>query len=324
MPAGPRDHAPRVALPERSLAGVRTASRAAFDLLERELPGSRAFLSYLDYRRRRFQVVACSEDFGSQLEPGFTIPLEEAPCFHMASGNGPRLCGDVATDPVYGPLAFCQAVEMGSYAGVPLELPAGPRPGSLALLQQTAAILADVLEAEAAQEGAESPALYLQALAETDQLTGALNRPTFVDRLEESLRGRSRARTSYLLYVRPESFQAVVDRYGRGVGELVLRDITDALSAVSEAGDAVGRVGKTELAALLGYRPTPARADYHRRQAAARLGDMFAKRGITVTMQAGLVPLDHDSAEEALDAARAAIEPLVLAEAAGQSEPVAS
>lgn len=318
---------------------MRTASRAAFDLLERELPGSRAFLSYLDYRRRRFQVVACSEDFGSQLEPGFTIPLEEAPCFHMASGNGPRLCGDVATDPVYGPLAFCQAVEMGSYAGVPLELPAGPRPGSLALvsaatggydertlalLQQTAAILADVLEAEAAQEGAESPALYLQALAETDQLTGALNRPTFVDRLEESLRGRSRARTSYLLYVRPESFQAVVDRYGRGVGELVLRDITDALSAVSEAGDAVGRVGKTELAALLGYRPTPARADYHRRQAAARLGDMFAKRGITVTMQAGLVPLDHDSAEEALDAARAAIEPLVLAEAAGQSEPVAS
>ena len=317
-----KEPTPAISLPARSLGSLREASRAAFDLLERELPGSRGFVSHLDYEQRRARVVASSPGFGTELAPGVSTRLEEWPCYFMASGRGPRLCGDTASDPVYSGLGLLQTLDVASYAGAPLELGNGQWLGSLALvsraidgydeetlalLQVIAATLVGALENEVAEAGAGTPAQHIRQLAATDWLTGVLNRPSFLERLEqETSQSPGRRHSTYLLHLAPDSFGALADRYGQAVAELVVKDIADALVRVSEGGDVIGRLGQTEFAVLLRRRTAPKAASYYRRRLKLRLRQTLAKRNITLTARAGLLQLDGHSHDEALEAVRAA------------------
>jgi diguanylate cyclase (GGDEF)-like protein len=84
----------------------------------------------------------------------------------------------------------------------------------------------------------------LVVLATVDELTGVLNR-----------RGWSAARESMsnhvgLVFVDIDSFKQINDSFGHGVGDNVLREVAEALRAVTRPGDVVARLGGDEFAVL--------------------------------------------------------------------------
>lgn len=320
LPDGAAPAVPPLVLPERAARTFRDASLAAFRLLERELPGSGFFVSRLDHRERRFQVVEVSEALTEALEPGWSCRIGETPCHRMVAGRGPRLCNHAAADPVYGSLPFRERLSIESYVGVPLEPPRGSRLGTLcavarerdryderalAMLQALAPMLVRALENEADDAGAASPARHLKSLASSDRLTGVLNRPALLDQISRRLEGgRDRDSTTYLLYLETDSVEAIAERYGRAVADLVQKDIAEALSSAAEPADVVGRLDGGRFAAILLKRATAETASYFRSLVGTRLEAAFKKRRISVGVRAGVALLAGAEPSDALDAAR--------------------
>lgn len=316
-----------ISLPGRAGRTLHEAARAAFKLLGAELPDSSFFISQLDYRYRRFRIVMVSEGLVDVLEPGFGLPLAESLCYRMASGQGARLCNDVAADPLYGALRFQREADVASYVGVPLEIPGGPRLGSLCaissecdrydersleLLQTVALVLMQALAAEVDEHGDTQAVDHLRRLACSDRLTHALNRPSFLEQLARDQRAPARERERrHVFHVSIPSFDAVQQQYGRAVAELVLKDVADAMASAAEPGDTIGRVGETAFASVLVNRPTPESAGYTRAKVAERLRDAFARRGVVIKVEAGLTPLGADAPASVLEAALGQSAPLL-------------
>lgn len=90
---------------------------------------------------------------------------------------------------------------------------------------------------------------YLAALAETDPLTGLLNRRGFVGRSEKILQAGEGAA---LVVLDLDGFKAINDRSGHHAGDELLRAVSQELSKVGTAqGSVVGRLGGEEFGVLL-------------------------------------------------------------------------
>lgn len=83
-------------------------------------------------------------------------------------------------------------------------------------------------------------------MAETDDLTGVLNRKGLRSHLAMALRQPSGPITLALIDV--DHFKAINDKFGHSVGDAVLREIAARLSAGSRSTDLVGRLGGDEFA----------------------------------------------------------------------------
>src|SRR4051812_34493320 len=112
------------------------ATRAVLDLLERHMPEATLFLAHLDRGQFIHRIVDTRKGGEFGLRSNLATPLGDAFCSHMAEDRAPRLCDDVAKQPVYRVLAMQQRMEAASYLGVPLELSDGTRVGSLGALSR--------------------------------------------------------------------------------------------------------------------------------------------------------------------------------------------
>ncbi len=85
-----------------------------------------------------------------------------------------------------------------------------------------------------------------------DQLTGLANRALLAQRMEEALaeQGPGVAGVALLL-LDLNDFKQVNDTLGHHYGDILLRDVAAALSAVTRAGDTVARLGGDEFAILV-------------------------------------------------------------------------
>ncbi|MDL2343958.1 GGDEF domain-containing protein [Deinococcus sp. MIMF12] len=90
----------------------------------------------------------------------------------------------------------------------------------------------------------------LRTLGTRDSLTGMGNRLAFTRAVEHRWPGRA-GRPLGLLLVDLSGFQAVNEKYGRGAGDEVLRDLAARLQAQKRRGDLVFRWGPDEFAVLL-------------------------------------------------------------------------
>ncbi len=100
----------------------------------------------------------------------------------------------------------------------------------------------------------------LRVLAETDDLTGVLNRRGLLRRLHESAAGRDATDPSGLVLLMDlDRFKAVNDLHGHRAGDVVLREVGRRLRALSRHDDLVARLGGDEFA-LLARRSGPADA----------------------------------------------------------------
>src|ERR1700730_6398679 len=92
----------------------------------------------------------------------------------------------------------------------------------------------------------------LRRSADTDALTGVLNRGAFFAGAEEMIRiaGRDRRPMALLLFDL-DHFKTINDRYGHLMGDLALNAFTAAVSNVVRATDLVGRIGGEEFPVLV-------------------------------------------------------------------------
>lgn len=107
-------------------------------------------------------------------------------------------------------------------------------------------VLADVTAERALEE-------RLAYLADHDQLTGLLNSSAFSERLTTSLGDLSSGELVGLVFIDLDKFKAVNDSYGHGVGDALLRQVGQSLTASfrSLPGTEVGRLGGDEFAVLV-------------------------------------------------------------------------
>jgi diguanylate cyclase (GGDEF)-like protein len=88
--------------------------------------------------------------------------------------------------------------------------------------------------------------------AQTDALTGVLNRRSLIERLDAAcLRARARGLPIALLFIDLDHFKQINDSYGHQAGDACLRAIIDPIHAELRQSDVIGRYGGEEFVVIL-------------------------------------------------------------------------
>ena len=140
--------------------------------------------------------------------------------------------------------------------------------------------------------------LQLRVRANTDELTGALNRNALNESIDATLEKARNAGTPFaLVFVDLNDFKEVNDSYGHDMGDLALRKAADRLRAILGESQFLARVGGDEFVIL----DRSQNADRSFQSLVARIQDAFASpfdlvSGISVSMGAscGVAAYPHD------------------------------
>ena len=88
--------------------------------------------------------------------------------------------------------------------------------------------------------------------AQTDSLTGVLNRRSLIERLDAAcLRARARGLPIALLFIDLDHFKQINDSFGHQAGDACLRAIIDPIHAELRQSDVIGRYGGEEFVVIL-------------------------------------------------------------------------
>ena len=89
---------------------------------------------------------------------------------------------------------------------------------------------------------------WAREAASRDPLTGMFNRRSFMERAEQSLKLADRSKKLLaLLFIDLDGFKPINDRYGHGVGDQVLKEISRRLQVTVREHDAPARIGGDEF-----------------------------------------------------------------------------
>ena len=88
--------------------------------------------------------------------------------------------------------------------------------------------------------------------AQTDPLTGVLNRRSLIERLDAAcLRARARELPIALLFIDLDHFKEINDSYGHAAGDACLSAVIDPIQAELRQSDVIGRYGGEEFVVIL-------------------------------------------------------------------------
>ena len=147
------------------------------------------------------------------------------------------------------------------------------------------------------------------AFVATDELTGLMNRGSFIARLDAELARAARyGRAFTLAYVDLDNFKAVNDLEGHDTGDELLRRVADALRSSTRQTDVIGRLGGDEFAVVLPETAGGATGSMLE-NLRKRLIRAMAQGGWPVTFSIGAVTFEApiDTSREALRVADAAM-----------------
>ncbi len=131
----------------------------------------------------------------------------------------------------------------------------------------------------------------LSALADTDPLTGLLNRAAFARRLDACCAARERL---FLGFVDLNGFKQVNDTFGHQVGDAIIVEVARRLRGAGRAEDVVGRYGGDEFVILFRALEGGVDADSLVERVRAALAEPWIGFGPTsITASVGIVE-DHD------------------------------
>lgn len=91
----------------------------------------------------------------------------------------------------------------------------------------------------------------LKRLAETDPLTGVMNRRRFFEKAERLYRDTTSQSMPAVLMMDIDNFKRINDLYGHGIGDLVLKEFTSRCGAAIRNEDILARLGGEEFIVLL-------------------------------------------------------------------------
>ncbi len=195
------------------------------------------------------------------LHVGDRVPWEDTFCRRMLGGAAPVVI-DSLRDPDYGGLAAAQDVR--SYAGVPIREDDGSLFGTLCgagakpigsvddvdtdLLRVFADLLSAQIRLVRAAARHQGSAVAAAALANTDALTGLLNRRGW-DIVVADVEERVAALGEHggVVVIDLDGLKAVNDIHGHQAGDELLRTAAAALRNATRPGDAVARYGGDEF-----------------------------------------------------------------------------
>jgi len=150
-----------------------------------------------------------------------------------------------------------------------------------------------------------------EALADTDALTGLLNRRAFVRELTRAIALLKRqGGAATVLFFDLDGFKAVNDRLGHAAGDAALKVVAERLAKGVRASDLVGRLGGDEFGVVLAGAGAPAAAAKADALVQSLAGTAIPCGGTTVAVNAtwGYCELGPASgAEQAISDADAAM-----------------
>lgn len=250
-------------------------------------------------------------------------------CTHAIRQREPLIIPDAKADPRFAHSPLVEgSPHVRAYAGVPLVTSDGYNVGALcaidtrprefsesemAILRNFASIVVNEME--------------LRRIAERDQLTGALTRRGFLEKVEQEIaRCRRHGNQASLLLVDVDHFKSVNDTWGHPAGDTVLRELAKVLEAAMRQGDLLGRIGGEEFAMLLpetGIEAALAAAERFRFAIATHPIAIGPCRTIAITASFGVSALDDSIPDAEQWIARADL-PLYEAKRAGRDRCVAA
>jgi len=116
----------------------------------------------------------------------------------------------------------------------------------------------DITEQVMAEEALKASEEKMRLLAQTDELTGMLNRRRFLELAAKEIKRALRYQTPFsLIMFDVDKFKTVNDTYGHAVGDLVLKAIACCAKEISRDVDVLGRIGGEEFALALPQTSVP-------------------------------------------------------------------
>ena len=160
----------------------------------------------------------------------------------------------------------------------------------------------------------------LAYLSATDQMTGLLNRQTFLDRLNLALFQAPRSSSAGVFaYVDADHFKSLNDRFGHALGDKVIMLLAQHIRACIRKGDLCARLGGEEFGIFL----TGANLDQaapiadRLRQEIEASGRKLGKPGLAISVSIGLAA--HKPGAGALDTMQEADRSLYAAKHGGRN-----
>ncbi len=142
----------------------------------------------------------------------------------------------------------------------------------------------------------------LEHAARHDVLTGLANRRQFVERLQSELTRRDRGGSSVaLIYIDLDGFKQVNDQHGHGVGDALLRHLSERMRRAVRPTDLVARLGGDEFAIVCSDPEIANTAMHVVERVHAKLSQPFEVKGIRVQLGASIgIALDQEAGDDQL------------------------
>ncbi|WP_196073125.1 GGDEF domain-containing protein [Nakamurella alba] len=212
-------------------------------------------------------LTASPELDGFGVAPGDDFPLDKAMCHRMSSGDGPRIAPDTRAVRVYDEAyryAADQGMTINAYVGTPIVRPNGEVFGSICgldpetkddslrdlepLLDLLSSMLSAVLDADSSATEAARDLEQARHDADTDALTGLLNRRGWERFIEhEEARFRRFGDPASVVMIDLDRLKYVNDTQGHDAGDRYIQRTADALRATTRDSDVVARLGGDEF-----------------------------------------------------------------------------
>lgn len=244
-------------------------------------------------------------DNGYGLVAGDRTSWSDTLCVHMVEGDAPEVAPDTSHVPLYRDARVQQELTINAYAGVPIREPDGSLFGVLCgldrapqedlaavlpLLRLLRTLLGDVLAAERALEAASLMTSHAVVDAETDALTGLLNRRGWDRAVADAQQRLARLGDPSVVVVADlDGLKTINDRSGHSEGDRYLVTAAEALRAAVRPHDLVARLGGDEFGILLMGFPGSCASDK-----VAGLGRQLAAAGVSASFGCSAVRVGGD------------------------------
>jgi diguanylate cyclase (GGDEF)-like protein len=189
-------------------------------------------------------------------------------CQRMVDDGAPQMAPDVEVIPAYRTAGVRKVHTIGAYVGVPIQRADGGLFGALCgldpsaqsndlrqhepLLELLCTLLSGILELDTQRSKAQSRLERSQLEAETDILTGLLNRRGWDQaQAQEEERHHRFGDPGAVLVVDLDGLKIINDTMGHAAGDEHLRLAAQTLREVMRPGDSVARLGGDEFAVLV-------------------------------------------------------------------------
>ncbi len=241
------------------------ASAAVVDFLQREVPMGLWSVTRCDGERQMHLEVR-DEEYG--FVPGSSVDWGDSFCKHTVEGGTPGLALDAMAIPELATTAAAATMPIGSYVGIPIKRAGGEVYGTFCaidperkgpdwerhrpMLELLSTLLAGILDADLARTTQKRALERAELEADTDELTGLLDRRGWQRYLElEEDRYRRFGDPASVIVADLDGLKRVNESRGVAAGDELLRAAARTIRSLVRAGDVVARLGGDEFGVVV-------------------------------------------------------------------------